>query len=271
MNPLLDIDHLRASGAEPAWFGLGFIQLKLDDEHRMHFWHPSLTPDIPDDEIHDHRYTFTSEILKGTMLHETYQFTSDMFGAYEMVDVSCDPEKPITSPRRISGSIALTGTYYLTPGSKYTFPRREFHRSRTEHCISYLTREADREEFARVVRGKGAADICPFSNPKPVDELWDVIASLVKPEEEPPVWAPGYHLASIQRGELGEPSKIREELEEFIDATNQGVSIMALVELSDMLGSVEAYLAKHHPSIGLDDLKAMSDVTKRAFQNGRRR
>lgn len=81
---------------------------------------------------------------------------------------------------------------------------------------------------------------------------------------------PGYHLAEITKGELGEISKIREELEELEDAVHQGVKIMALVELSDMLGAIEAYLEQHHSGITLDDLYAMSEVTKRAFKNGRR-
>ena len=81
---------------------------------------------------------------------------------------------------------------------------------------------------------------------------------------------PGYHLREIDKGVLGEASKVREEVEEFLDAVDQGVSIMALVELSDLMGAVKAYLDRHHPGMELSDLIAMSDVTARAFKNGRR-
>ena len=81
---------------------------------------------------------------------------------------------------------------------------------------------------------------------------------------------PGYHLARIEKGELGELSKIREELEEALDADVQDASVMVLVELSDMMGAVQAYLEKHHPSISVDDLVKFSRITKRAFVNGRR-
>lgn len=81
---------------------------------------------------------------------------------------------------------------------------------------------------------------------------------------------PGYHLAQIAKGELGELSKVREELDEAFDAQEQQASVMVLVELSDMLGAVQAYLEKHHPSITLDDLLRFSKITQRAFQNGRR-
>lgn len=81
---------------------------------------------------------------------------------------------------------------------------------------------------------------------------------------------PGYHKHVIPKGEVGELSKVYEELLEAYDAESQGVGIMTLVELSDMLGAVESFLQKHYPGVTLDDLKAMSAVTKRAFISGRR-
>jgi phosphoribosyl-ATP pyrophosphohydrolase len=83
-------------------------------------------------------------------------------------------------------------------------------------------------------------------------------------------FVPGYHTRPIDKGILGEPSKIMEEALEFEDACAQGVKVMALVELSDMMGAVQAYLAKHHAGMTIDDLLAMSHVTERAFRNGRR-
>lgn len=82
---------------------------------------------------------------------------------------------------------------------------------------------------------------------------------------------PGYHLQKIAKGDLGEVSKIREELCELEDAMQQGVKIMALIELADMMGAVEAFLAKHFPGITMEDLSKMSTVTKRAFINGHRK
>jgi len=80
----------------------------------------------------------------------------------------------------------------------------------------------------------------------------------------------GYHITKIEKGVIGEASKIAEEVSEFMDAIQQNVQVMALVELADLLGAIEAWLQKYHPSITLDDLRAMSFVTKRAFLNGYR-
>lgn len=80
----------------------------------------------------------------------------------------------------------------------------------------------------------------------------------------------GYHINEITKGVVGELSKIYEEVEEVKDADEQGASVMVLLELSDLIGSVQLYLEKHHPSVCLEDLIKMSDITQRAFKSGGR-
>lgn len=77
-----------------------------------------------------------------------------------------------------------------------------------------------------------------------------------------------YHIKKIPKGVLGEFSKIEEEFLEAKDALNQDVSMMVLIELSDMLGAMEHYLKKYNMTI--EDLKKMNHVTQRAFSSGRR-
>lgn len=79
----------------------------------------------------------------------------------------------------------------------------------------------------------------------------------------------GYHLRDIKRGEIGELSKIEEELEELKDALEQESKIMALVELSDLYGAIELYIKKHF-NMTMRDLNKMSEITQRAFRDGYR-
>lgn len=79
----------------------------------------------------------------------------------------------------------------------------------------------------------------------------------------------GYHIRRIKKGTLGKSSKIKEELEELQDAEAQGVRIMAEVELSDLYGALEA-CAKSY-GLQMEDLRKMSEVTKRAFAAGHRK
>lgn len=80
-----------------------------------------------------------------------------------------------------------------------------------------------------------------------------------------------YHLDKIEKGVYGELSKIQEEILEALDADKQNCDVMVLVELSDTIGAIEAYLEKHHPTITLDSLIKMSNITKRAFKSGQRK
>lgn len=78
----------------------------------------------------------------------------------------------------------------------------------------------------------------------------------------------GYHLSKIERGTFGEFSKIKEEFLEAEDALSQGNKVMELIELSDLIGAIEAYCSKYN--ITLQDLITMKEATGRAFSDGTR-
>lgn len=80
-----------------------------------------------------------------------------------------------------------------------------------------------------------------------------------------------YHVQEIPSGEYGEVSKILEEVLELQDAEEQGAKLMALNELADIIGAVQGYLERHHPSFTLSDLLKMTELTARAFKSGHRK
>ena len=52
----------------PQYFGLGFIQCKINQHERVHIYHPDLMPIVNiEEEIHNHRYDFESTILMGKL------------------------------------------------------------------------------------------------------------------------------------------------------------------------------------------------------------
>lgn len=78
----------------------------------------------------------------------------------------------------------------------------------------------------------------------------------------------GYHAAIIEKGVLGESSKIQEELDELVDAEAQGNKILAMCELADLYGALEARAAQY--GLAMQDLKTMARATAAAFQDGSR-
>lgn len=277
-KPFRDPEFLRSLGVDPHYFGLGFIQLKIDETTRMHFWHPDLDGSDFEEEVHDHRYDFTSTVLVGELTNEVYQFVPDVShrAKHEMAFVSCEPGHDGTNnspPMGATGHLIHGGTYTMVAGSRYTFLNHVFHRVRAQRAVTLLERSPKISQYARVVRHKGAAVHCPFATPIAVPRLWEMIDDLLL--SEAPGGArlerPGYHLHDIRKGILGDASKIREECDEFLDAVNQNSRIMALIELSDLYGAMQSYLERHHGvSVTMDDLADMNRITTRAFRNGRR-
>lgn len=81
----------------------------------------------------------------------------------------------------------------------------------------------------------------------------------------------GYHIKDIIKGEVGELSKIYEEIEELKDSEAQGIKLMILLELSDVIGAISLYLEKHHENICMEDLIKMSGITHKVFKEGYRK
>jgi hypothetical protein len=80
----------------------------------------------------------------------------------------------------------------------------------------------------------------------------------------------GYHNKKIEKGILGEFSKITEEYQELEDAFEQSDKILQCCELSDLIGAIEEYSLKNL-KITLQELITFSNKTKSAFKDGQRK
>ncbi len=54
--------------------GLGFIQVPLDGDYRLHIWDKDLPrrKNIEHSEVHNHRFGFISRVLKGSITNHSY-------------------------------------------------------------------------------------------------------------------------------------------------------------------------------------------------------
>lgn len=79
----------------------------------------------------------------------------------------------------------------------------------------------------------------------------------------------GYHVREIQKGTLGEFSKIVEEYTELLDAHEQNAKVLEICELTDLIGAIR-YYAGNKFNLSLEDLIKFSMQTEKAFKNGKR-
>jgi hypothetical protein len=173
----ITIDDLRARTTMLHYFGLGFIQMKLGPTYRLHFYTKELPPLIAEEDVHNHRYGFTSTILHGTFEQDRFALTA---GATHVVeDESCREGYMQTTAPRPCG-IRRLATDRFTTGDTYRLTADEFHRVRAAEAITLLKRGPIQKELAQVVRRAGSQKLCPFSMKIPERELWEIVEAMLE-------------------------------------------------------------------------------------------
>ena len=184
----LKIENLKGDCARLYYFGLGFIQLKLNEIERLHFYSPRI-PAITED-VHNHRYGFISRILKGQLVNHLYrvdQYPQSFEDSaqkpildYTVNNESCNPE--IKTPRlSIPATALLENITTYIEGQSYVMTPTMFHRVETNGpTITHLIRGHKVSEMAQVVLPKYATPVCPFSQKIPENELWEIIEEMIK-------------------------------------------------------------------------------------------
>lgn len=180
----LNIDALRATGAKPHWFGLGFIQLKLTETERMHFWLPEDSGiTAAEEEPHDHRYRFVSTVLIGSIVNRRFRFDPAGDPDDEMVEVTCEPGQE-GEPRLLGvGWREVVSTELIDVDDlhqSYAMEAGEFHQAwPLAPTVTLLRRGGYEKATARVIRRRGEPLVCPFSAPKAEAECWEIMANML--------------------------------------------------------------------------------------------
>jgi hypothetical protein len=112
--------------------GLGFLQVILPGNQRLHVWHPDLPRRkcFVHSAIHNHRFSFRSTVLVGTQINRRYEVTPwGKDGTHEMVSHN--------GPRLPSGSrssfvdgpciVEEQPEEYYHPGESYEMPALAYH------------------------------------------------------------------------------------------------------------------------------------------------
>jgi hypothetical protein len=177
MNNYLDIDWLKANHQMVHYFGLGFIQLKMNHQDRLHFYTSELPPTVPEEDVHNHRYCFTSTILKGYFRQELFRVVE---GDTHLREQETCKEGVCAGSTPVSCSLLLASSHLYAVGGQYFIDHDTFHRVEAQNCITLLIRGEYKKELAEVIRLRGQVKVCPFSQKVPTERLWEIIESMVK-------------------------------------------------------------------------------------------
>lgn len=113
--------------------GLGFVQVQLQGDQRLHVWHPELPRRrcFEHSAIHDHRFNFTSRVLVGTQINHVYKLERRMDGElvlylHEGARTACGG-RPWTPDGR--AELKRIETFKVEAGNDYNTLAYEYHRT----------------------------------------------------------------------------------------------------------------------------------------------
>lgn len=171
-----NIDWLKKNHQMIHYFGLGFVQLKIDEQFRIHFYTPELPPITPDEDIHNHRYDFESYILKGKFQQELFHVA--VGNTHVCEEESCKEGIHSKSEGKTCG-IALAGRHQYQAGSSYWLSHATFHRVKADNCVTLLKRSDYKKELAEVIRPVEGSKVCPFSQKIEDEKLWTIVDKMI--------------------------------------------------------------------------------------------
>jgi len=173
----LDIDFLKNNHELIHFFGLGFVQIKIDKNLRLHFYHPELQPIIHEEEIHNHRYDFISTVLAGKLTQEIFEIHAGESDFY-MVEENCKAEK-IIMPDKIPVIVKPISIQHFKKGESYTSLTNQFHRVVTDFAITRSYRGESNSVNALFIKNKNVIEGASISKKLTLDECWAIVESCI--------------------------------------------------------------------------------------------
>lgn len=119
--------------------GLGFIQIKLAGNRRMHVWHPFLPRRscFARSAIHNHRFSFRSTVLIGHQVNRRFAVMPDLNGSHDLISHD-GPRSP--KGGRLSYVAGRVAAWPLpieiyAPGQSYFMPELQYHETANDGVV----------------------------------------------------------------------------------------------------------------------------------------
>lgn len=129
--------------------GLGFIQLILGGNQRMHIWHPDLPRRdcYAHSAVHNHRFGFVSRVLKGTQVNQRCDIEVVKPGTGTHLLISHNGPRS-DKGGRLSYPVADVnaherGIETYSAGDEYTMPAMEYHHTPCSGIVVTMLRKLE--------------------------------------------------------------------------------------------------------------------------------
>lgn len=125
--------------------GLGFIQLVLPANQRLHVWHPDLPRRdcYEHSAVHNHRFSFTSQVIKGVQKNVRVDLELAKDGSHTIIshngprsDKGGRLSYPVASCNVHEGEVEL-----IEPGHSYFMPVHQYHHTPNDGIVVTLMKK----------------------------------------------------------------------------------------------------------------------------------
>lgn len=183
------INFLKKHCQKIHFFGLGFIQIKISESSRWHFYSYKLPAYV--EHPHNHRYDFKSTIFRGEFsqviykvdFHSLLSSMDDYIPTHDLWDVSCkEGEEPKLAHAHRVYPIPIFHVN-LTAGDSYQIDKDTYHTFEPlvlGEGITIVERDRVLKDRAQVLQPQGQPLTCPFSQKYEEEYLWSIVEEMLK-------------------------------------------------------------------------------------------
>lgn len=169
---MITLEYLKNNHDEIHYFGLGFIQIKIGKTN-FHFYTDKWG--VVEDNIHTHKYSFKSKILKGSLTQFIYKEVKGEEYNKTMCDCKEGTEDQFLKKTNLKEIIKMT----LSPETVYEIDCNTIHKVESNFCITKIEKGEYIKEKASIYKPFNMPkDVCPFFK---VDkkELWKEVERMI--------------------------------------------------------------------------------------------
>lgn len=174
--------------------GLGFVQVQLEGNQRLHVWHPELPRRacFKDSAIHDHRFNFTSRVIVGAQINHEYDLQRHDEGEFMLYlhegARTAGGGRPWTPDGRANLVRAYSGV--IVAGNDYNTQAYQYHRTEPGGDGRVATIMAKRGDYPA-----GAHSTCTYGVEPDTDfdryqwspaKLWAIVADVMLGQQVSP-------------------------------------------------------------------------------------
>jgi len=182
---MITVDELRALDGHAQYMGLGVIKYAFRKNRAYHFYSNKILSIV--DDIHEHKFGFTSTVIKGELKNYIYEIDGTDPNSTLQVERGVCGRDTIRTLVQSNINLVESCTFTTRPGQSYHIEYTTLHKIEclTPKVITLLTKELPLSQLdPQFITDATKQAVCAFSQPKSDAECWELIEYTLSDDDE---------------------------------------------------------------------------------------